>query len=185
MSAPVDWTALAERLGTITWTEGGHSELGGTNVAHRALVELLGEQLILGAVEHYLNYRPGSELARSVLRELRPPVAMERCLEIYRTSSDPEGVRASIELLRWIADAQALEWYPAFMQHEDHMVRCSAVRLIDQLWMSDEIEPEDAISRLQIAKTDNAEVVRSNAERVIGMIEHAMALETARLDSEA
>jgi HEAT repeat protein len=179
VSEAVDWTALAERLGTITWTEGGRAETGGTDTARRAMIELLGERVILGAVAHYLSHEPGDEVARSILRELRPPAAIDRCIEIYQTSSDIYRVRDAVELLRWVADERALDWYPVFMQHEDYFVRLYAVGVIDQLWMYGEIEPQDAIARLQIAITDEAEVVRSRAEQVIEMLKDDIALTEA------
>ena len=185
MTGTIDWTALAERLETITWTEGGRRELGGTRVARQALAELLGEELLVSAVEHYLKHEPGDETARSVLLELKPPVAMDRCLAVFESDPDIDRVRTAIELLRWVADLRALAWYPSIMAHEDEMVRVWGTRLIDQLWMSGELEAEDAMSYLTPALTDRSEIVRSNAEQVIEMLEQDMALERAQAGPDA
>jgi hypothetical protein len=180
VSAPVDWQALAERLGTITWTDSGRSELGGTKVACQALTELLGNDIVLSAVEHYVEQLPGSETAMSVLQLLAPPEAMERCMEIYRSSSDPERVRWAIILLRWVADRRALEWYAEIMANKDELVRSCGTRVIDQLYMRGEVEPEEAIAILEPARADGSEAVRSNAEQIVEMLEQDVALERAR-----
>jgi HEAT repeat protein len=181
VSAPVDWQALAERLGTITWRDGGgRSESGGTDVACRALIEVLGDEFVLDAVDCYLEQGPGSEAARSVLQLLAPPRAMERCMEIFRSSSDPETLRWAIILLRWVADRRALEWYEEIMAHEDDLVRAWGMRVIDQLYMRGVVEPEEAIILLEPARADGSDVVRSNAEQIVEMLEHDMALEQAR-----
>jgi hypothetical protein len=182
VSGVVDWRALAERLGAITWTESGRSESGGTKVARQALIDLLGEEALLSAVEHYLAFEPGAEVARSVLWELRPPVAMDRCLAVFRADPDIERVRAAVQLLKWVADARAIEWYPEFAAHEDVGVRIWAVGVIDQLWMIGEIEPEHAIEQLQTSLEDETEKVRSQAERVVEMIREDIAFNAKRLD---
>ena len=185
MTGAVDWTALAERLGTITWTEGGRSELGGTRVARKALAELLGEELLVSAVEHYLRHEPGDETARSVLLELKPPTAMDRCLAVFESDPDIDRVRTAVELLRWVADQRALAWYPSIMAHEDEIVRAWGTRLIDQLWMSGELEAEDAMPYLMSALSDGSEIVRSNAEQVVEMLEQDMALDQERAGPDA
>ncbi len=170
MTAP-DWTGLAEQLGTITRTASGYSERGGTDVAREALIEVLGEQLIGSCLDHYLAGGLGSELTRSILRELRPSTAMDRCMELYRTSSDRELGRKAVFALGDFADGHALQWYSELWASDDEVVRYSAVRLIDRLYMTGDLEPEDAINILQEARVDRDHNVLKYTEETIEMLQ--------------
>lgn len=97
----INWADLAGRLGTLRPPH----ESCGTDVARSALILLMGDAAWEEAVDHYVSSQPGSELARSVLRLLKPRVAVERCLSIYREGTLPER-RSAVELLRVIAGAQ-------------------------------------------------------------------------------
>src|SRR5579862_9073280 len=103
-SGRIDWRALAERLGTLR----PDGEIGGSDPGYRALEEILGPRALRAAVDYYVAYHPGAELARSVLVLLQPWPAMERCLEVWRSDADPDTRRAAVSLLRSIADRRAL-----------------------------------------------------------------------------
>src|SRR5262245_25985198 len=93
---PIDWRALAERLGALR--AGGES--GGSELGRRALEAILGPEALRAAVDYYAAGLPGAELARSVLALLRPWPAMERCLEVWRSDAGSTARRAAVELLR-------------------------------------------------------------------------------------
>src|SRR5262245_31231734 len=60
---PIDWHALAERLGTLR----ADGESGGSELGRRALEVILGPEALRAAVDYYAAGLPGAELARSAL----------------------------------------------------------------------------------------------------------------------
>jgi HEAT repeat protein len=173
----IDWGAIAEELATITSTDCGRNERGGSDVAREALVKIIGDNAFRDAVDFYLSGQPGNELARSVLGLLRPPAAMERCLEVFRTSRDEQIVAAAVELLGMLADSRALDWIPEFLASDNVGARVWAVGIIDQLLiMTEEIEFNDAEPLIEIALNDSDERVRKGARQVLEMLEQDAAV---------
>ena len=72
MSKVVDWEALARQLGAF--------ENGGvysSTMAKQAIEILLGEEIFQSAVDYYISFQLGYELARFVLWQIRPWSAMK------------------------------------------------------------------------------------------------------------
>jgi len=177
---PIDWRGLADTLETITWTDYGHRESGGTNIACNALVEIVGDTALRDAVDFYVSGRPGFEVARSVLWLLRPPVAMERCREIYRTSDDDQQAADAINLLQVVADRRVLEWIPEFLASENVSVRLWGLGIVDQLLiMQEEIEFAEALPLLETGLRDPVEAVRSQAQQILDMATEQQVLDKA------
>jgi hypothetical protein len=64
---PLDWQALADRLGSIAIGDGqARTEGDGTDLARAAIELLLTRECLAGAVDHYISFKPGFELARSI-----------------------------------------------------------------------------------------------------------------------
>ena len=167
----VDWSALAQQMGTVRVIDGGRAERGGTAIGYDAVARIVGEDVIVSAVEHHLTYELGSELARSVLMVLRPYVAMERCLEIFRTSEDSETKASAICLLNYISDRRVLEWLPEITSSADPAVRVWAVGVIDQLLiMQNEIELEEAMPFVTALLNDPDAGVGERAGQLMEMI---------------
>ena len=176
----IDWRGLAKTLGTVTPRGGGHSELGGTKVAARALTLLLGDEALRDAVDFYVAGGPGSELARSVLWMLRPPVAMDRCREIILASDDEEEASSAANLLQVVADRRVFDWLPELLDSRNDAVRAWAVGIIDELViMTGEVELEEAMPLLDKALDDPAEQVRDRARQVLELAEHDRRIATA------
>lgn len=171
MSESVDWRALARKLGTISFTDGGWSERGGGSVAARALNLIIGENLAVGAVDFYLSHEPGREVARSVLRMLRPSSATERCLEIFRSDPDSEVASHAIELLRSISNSPVLEHFDELMASQNANTRAWTMCVLDGLYMAGELEIEDGWSFLEIGLNDEDTGVVMQAERIKEMWE--------------
>jgi len=168
VKAPVDWRALADKLGTITWTEHGYSERGGTAVGCDAVSEILGASLLRDAVDFAVAGGPGSEAARSVLNLLQSPPAMERCLEIFREPADPQQAGDAIYILKMIADRRVLDWVPEFMASENESVRVWTLGILDQLLvMQEAITPEEAAPFFEQALADPSDNVRNEASRFL------------------
>ncbi|MCL9998956.1 MAG: HEAT repeat domain-containing protein [Erythrobacter sp.] len=167
MSEPVDWGALAGKLGTITPSEHGWSERGGTAVAYDA-IEILGASVLREAVDFYVSGEPGFEVAKSVLMFLKPSAAMERCREIFRDPADPQQAADAIELLRMVADRRVLDWIPELMASENEAVRIWTLGILDQLLvMQESITPEEAAPIFKQALADPSDNVRSQASRFL------------------
>jgi len=166
----IDWRGLADILGTISWTENGHSESGGGHIARDALIEIIGDAALRDAVDFYVSRRPGSEVARSVLWLLRPLAAMERCREIFRAPDDDQQAADAINLLQVVADRRVLEWIPEFLASGNIGVRVWGIGIVDQLLiMKEEIDLAEAMPLLETALRDPAEAVRSQAQQILDM----------------
>ncbi|MCL6250141.1 HEAT repeat domain-containing protein [Altererythrobacter sp. KTW20L] len=166
----VDWEALAEKIGAVNRTEDGYSEYGGGSFSRNAIAELLGDEVLRSAVEHALVWRPGRETAARVLRLLRLPMPTAYCVEIFRAATDPEEARMAILALRDFVEKSVLEALPEILRHPDELVRIHGVRLIDSLWMSKEIEPEQGLPLLLPMLDDPSDAVVEHAEDILGML---------------
>jgi HEAT repeat protein len=177
----IDWRDLADTLGTITWTDHGRSEQGGTGVAAKALTLVLGDDAVRGAVDFYVSGAPGNEVARSVLSMLSPPAAMDRCREIILTSDDEQVAASAANLLQVVADRRVFDWLPELLASKNVGVRAWAVGVIDQLViMNGEVELEEAMPLLNKALSDPAVQVRDRALQVLEMAEDDARIERLR-----
>lgn len=151
----IDWRDLAQKLGSLH--EDGES--GGSDLGRRALELIVGVDALRNAVDYYIEGKPGSELARSVLSLSKPFSAMERCLEIARSETDIESRRAAVELLRMVADGRGIVWAEEFLRDQDEGVQAWAAGIVDQLLWSNLADPDDCVHLLEkMEKHPNAQV---------------------------
>jgi hypothetical protein len=155
----IDWPATALKIGS--------GSCGGTEFAQNAISEIMGSEAITGAVEHYITYISGSELARSVLVLLRPKIAMDYCMKIYREDADPERRHASIELLRNVADRRAFGWVPELLSDPDPTIQSWGASMVDQLLFAGFIESEDCGDLLETMKAHPNPAVRHYHELIM------------------
>ena len=135
---------LARSFGLLEEVDGEVvGESGGSDAAKAALVEIVGKDVLRDAVDYYISFEPGFELARSVLWVLRPLVAMERCYEIYKSSQNPDERHSAIELLRVVGDRRAVPWIPEFLSDDDPVIRAWGIGLVDQLAWSSTISEDE------------------------------------------
>jgi HEAT repeat protein len=156
----LDWERLAREAGAIR--EDG--EAGGSDFARRALEAIIGPEAWRAAVDHYVECRPGAELARSVLWLVRPWSAMERCRDLSRTDPDADRRRSAVELLRVVADRRALPWVREYLDDGDAGVQLWAAGIVDQLVWSDLVEPEECADLIAAMSSHPNEGVRRMAE---------------------
>jgi hypothetical protein len=173
----IDWRALAEALGAVTYTEGGRNEIGGTKTAEAALTFIVGDDLLRDAVDYCVTGESGAETARSVLRLLRPQVARDRCMEIFRAAEGRDQGAYAIYLLSDVADLSVLEWIPEIQANPNPLARAYSVRIIDQLWMIGDIEPDEGRPFLEATLRDTDEMVRRAPENLLEMWERDAAIE--------
>lgn len=118
---------MAKAAGSL----GEFTETSGTDEARRAVISILSEAKLVGAVDYYISGQPGSELARSVLRLLKPICAMERSHEIYATDSDVSKRRSAVELVRFICDGSTLPWVREFLADPDDGIQMWGAGVLD------------------------------------------------------
>ena len=148
MTSSIDWESLAKKLGSLK----DFGETSSSEMARQAIELLLGEDAMRKAVDHYVSFQPGFELARAVLWHIHPWSAMQRCYEIYRDSKDLEHRRTAVELLRVVADRRALPWVQEFLQDPDPGIQQWGIGLVDQLSWSSLINLDQARSILDSAR---------------------------------
>jgi len=147
----IDWAALSQALDC--------ESSGGTRYARQALSRILGDEAIKEAVDYYISGQSGSELARSVLWHIHPQSGMDYCYQIFKEETDIERRRFAVELLRNLADENALKWVPEFLNDPDEGIQAWGAGLVDQLIWSDFIDAEDCQGILDSMKShENAQV---------------------------
>jgi uncharacterized protein len=125
----VNWEELARELKSLTKS----GEIGGSSLGVEAIELILGRDFFEQAVEQYITFKPGFELARSVLLVIKPWTAMKYCYDIYKNTDDIEIKRSAIGLLKVISDRRVLEWLPEFLADPDEGVQNGGMGIIDQL----------------------------------------------------
>ncbi|MEV0650839.1 hypothetical protein AB0I28_36855 [Phytomonospora sp. NPDC050363] len=151
--ARIDWQELAEDIGV-------DPNSGGDRVARRALAFLLGDDAVRAAVDWYVDGRPASEHARSVLRLLQPDAARARCLEIYRGDPDADRRHLAVELLRVVATAEDLPLVAEFLADADRVVQAWGIGVLDQLVFGDLVDADDAEPYLRVGEGHGNAFVR-------------------------
>jgi hypothetical protein len=162
LGAEINWQKLSTELGLLR----PDGEAGGSGHARKALKLIIGEDALRASVDHYVAYRRGYELARSVLWLLRPWSAMSYCYEIFKARKELAVRRAAVELLRVVADRRAMPWIPEFLDDSDPDIQAWGIGVLDQLLFSELISPEEAEQVIKTAELHQNERVREGAERI-------------------
>lgn len=181
MSAEIDWAKLAGELGL----RAPYGEYCcGSDDALRALELIIGEDTLRASVDYYVEHRLGSELARSVLWQLRPWSAMCRCHEIFKGPETIENRRSAVELLRVVADRRTLPWISEFLQDDDAFIQAWGAGVLDQLLYSELVEQEEAEELLRTAEQHSNKSVREQAEFIRGYLLSRADAASARGDDD-
>ncbi len=175
MKEEIDWKALAVKLGALD--EKGES--GSDHYARQVIELLLGEDNLQKAVDYYISGEPGSELARSVLWQIRPWSAMKYCYDICKSEKNIETRRSAVELLRVVADERAMGWIDEFLEDEDADIQMWGAGVLDQLMCSRFVEAEDAKPILQKMEAHANVGVREQAESIRELLKREEILDKA------
>ncbi len=167
MPHTIDWEKLAHGLGAIADTPDGRTENGGTRVATAALAEILGDDAMTAAVDHYVSNRPGSEAARSVLTLLKPGAAIEHCHHIYLTSGTPRERNFAVNLLKSIGDKRVLAWLPQYLSDPNPGIQAWGVGIPEHLLLNGVVELEDLLPLLESLSDHPNPVVREKAAEIL------------------
>ncbi|MBL9145582.1 MAG: hypothetical protein JNM99_18030 [Verrucomicrobiaceae bacterium] len=127
-----------------------------------AITKALGEEWVIEAIEYCLSGRVGDELARSVLRLLRPQEARDYCVHLFMTDPDLDRRRTAIDLLRAVAFRDTLPHVSTFLDDPDPTIQNWGAGVLDQLLWCQFVEPEECADTLELMRTHpNDEVVRT------------------------
>ena len=153
-----------DEIRTALRSEMPDREPSGDAAARRALEIVLGEDALRASVDYYIARGAASELARSVLWQLRPWSAMLRCRELAQLPNDIETRRSAVEFLRVVADRRVLSWISEFLDDDDPGIQNWGIGVLDQLLFSDLVEPDEAEALLEKAERHENSGVRELVE---------------------
>lgn len=155
----VSWRELTENLDTLI---SDTSEMGGSDLATQVLEYVIGSAFFEEAVEHYVQFRPGYELARSVLARLRTTAATTHCYKIYRTATSLNERRAAVELLAVAGTAMTLQWIPEFLSDPDPegTIPRNCVGILDQMLYRGVINEDMVEPLFRIASQHSDQYIR-------------------------
>lgn len=147
VTGSIDWQTLAQRLNQLNQDR--------ISVDHEAAKKAIGASLeeaeLSSAVDYCIADKSGSEIARSVLRQLHSWQAMQRCYELFQ-EGDSEMRRSAVEFLRVIADRQVLPWIGEFLNDADPLIQYLGAEILDQLVWSGSVGYEECSDLLAIIK---------------------------------
>lgn len=151
----IDWATLANKVGA----EEGR---GGSELAQQALESVLGEDNIANAVEVILDWQPGCEIARSVLRSIHSLRATEIAYEKYKVGNAEQAVLA-VALIQHIHHPRALDWIEEFLN--DDIVAAWGASILDQLIWSKVVKWDDprVVRLLDLVESHEDSTVRNKA----------------------
>ena len=151
----VDWSRMAEEFGC--------GDMGSGDLAERALDRILGDEMVHGTVDHYIDCRgsgTGAELARAFLIHIGSPQARNYCHRIYKEDADIERRRGAVDLLRMISDRTKLPWVREFLDDPDPYIQGYGGSMLDQLLFSRRVFEDECEDLLVIMRDHANEAVR-------------------------
>lgn len=166
----------------------GGADHGGSGPATKAihvwaqtyLLEHRGPNVFRDAVDDYVNFLPGDEFIRGVLKVLRPRTAIERCIELCAPDRDREVRAMAAGLLATIATGLDVEVATRLIADVDPGVSASAGRLIENLVWHSMIDPLHAEKLAKLVERSRA----SDAQSAANEIRSAIAYVVSESESE-
>jgi len=154
----IDW----DRVHGILATGGS----GGTTVARLALELIIGEYRFRDAVDWCVDGNPGADLARSVLEDVRPRSAGERCIEIFRSEQDLQRRQTAIGILCLVVVNNQLYMVEELLNDPDPTIQEYGAAILEALVDSrlrTDPNPEPFIA---LAENHSNEQVREKAQTI-------------------
>ena len=151
-----DWEKIGEIVGSLDGNK--NIELGGNDLAKKAIEEILGEEWIKTTVDHIVQVKRGSELAMNCLRLLESEKATIYAYDIYKNSNGEKASEA-VWLIKQIANHISFKWIEEFLN--DPNVMTLGFGLLDQLLWTENIfyndnkEKVDSLFRLALKNSNN------------------------------
>ena len=155
----IDWQALAQRLEKLNKDGALVDGVSVDRDSEKRAIEIsLGEDDLQTAVDYCVSDKSGSQFARSILQQLHPWPAMQRCYQHF-LEGDAETRRSAIELLRVFADHRVLPWLDEFLDDTDPLIQYLGTEILDQLVWSGAVKDKECVDLLaKIREHPNAEV---------------------------
>ncbi len=155
-----DWLKIAIKAGSIDPKT--NIEIGGKDVAQKALEEALGNDWIRETVKHALAFKKGSELAMNCLRLLCSEKATIYAYQIYQSEQGQKAIDA-VWLIQHISNSVSLKWIEEFLNDEN--VSVCGIGVLDQLLYNEKISYDEFVENLlHKAECHAIENVREQAE---------------------
>jgi len=177
MTDAIDWRGLAERLREVD----ARPEFASTVEGARHAVELLvGEDRLRQAVDVFVadDFTPAADLIEGVLRAIRPPSIAAYCHAISRSGAAVRDRQAAVRLLCYVGDRRALRWIAEFLDDPDRGIRTLGLDVLDQLFWTHQVEPDDCEELLRRAETHRDSQVRSTAARLREHVDHRRGIDS-------
>lgn len=169
----IDWEAVATQAGDLNW-QGSVRKGSGTESGRRALEILLGEENLRAAVDYFISLEPGWDTAEMVMKIIRSRIAMNRCLEIYKSEPNTERGCSAVFLLGSIADYTALPWISDFLKDSSEPVRLNGLRVLQNILYGyetlTELQLATAKELLKGATSDASATVRERATETLNWL---------------
>jgi hypothetical protein len=147
VTGSIDWQALAQRLNQLNQDRPSVEH----DAEKKVIAVSLGESDVISAVDYCISDKSSSESVRSVLRQLHSWQAMQRCYQLFR-EGNAETRRSAVELLRVIADRQALPWISEFLDDGDPLIQYLGVEILDQMVWSGSVRYDECTDLLAVIK---------------------------------
>jgi len=167
----IDWKAIANQVGGLQ--PDGDERIVGTPGGRRALEILIGEENLRDAVDYFISLKPGAFTAEMVLQIIMSEVAMNRCLEIYKSEPGTYRACSAVFLLGCMADTRALPWVHDFLEDSNEAVRLNGLRVLQNILYGPLDDDDMAVAKglFDKAESDPGTTVR---ERALDIRQHSV-----------
>ena len=162
----IDWRSIAEQVGVLN--PDGSEKGCVTDTGRRALEILIGEDNLRAAIDYFISLRPGAFTAEMVLKIIRSEVAMNRCLEIYKSEPGTYRACSAVFLLGCMADSKALPWVREFLEDSNEAIRLNGLRVLQNILFGPLGDDDLATAKelFEIAASDADQTVRERASDI-------------------
>lgn len=129
---------------------------------------LIGEDNLRAAIDYFISLRPGAFTAEMVLQIIKSEVAMNRCLEIYKSEPGTYRACSAVFLLGCMADSKALPCVHEFLEDSNEAVRLNGLRVLQNILYGPLGDDELATAKelFEIAASDADPTVRERASDI-------------------
>ena len=166
----IDWEQLRREV-RLKHGRDVDDESFGTEESRLAICHLIGDEALRAAVDYCVDMRPGVEMARCALMILRPAVAVERCLEIYRTDPDRQRRLMAAGALSWVASFDDLPIVAELFQDSDPAVQTVGATVLDQLIFTGHAHVHQAEPYLRLAEDHSNPELQTTAANIRDYLE--------------
>lgn len=170
--SPVDWNE--ELIQAVEEDDSSFVKRGRQVIirwADRYLRDTYGPGVYVDAVDVVVAMGPGATLAEETLREIRPPDAIRRCVELL-TTPDASQRYLAISLLAQIGGPSEIPAAAKLAADSESMVRDAAVHFVTQLAIQAKATAEQISPMLQALETSPWPEAARQRARLENFLQH-------------